>query len=105
MNPSSLVSRARRRFALTLGALAVAVAAAPAWAAWPEKPIEIVVGFAPGGGTDTTARTLAVHLSKQLGTPVVVSNKAGASGELGLAYVAKAAPDGYVLGMTNMPAW
>ncbi|HMS06172.1 MAG TPA: tripartite tricarboxylate transporter substrate binding protein [Burkholderiaceae bacterium] len=103
MNPSSLVSRARRRFALTLGALAVAVAAAPAWAAWPEKPIEIVVGFAPGGGTDTTARTLAVHLSKQLGTPVVVSNKAGASGELGLAYVAKAAPDGYVLGMTNMP--
>ena len=60
------------------------------------------MGFAAGGG-DITARTLAVHLGKQLGTQVVVSNKLGASGELGLAYVAKAAPDGHVIGMTNMP--
>ncbi|MCA0326694.1 MAG: tripartite tricarboxylate transporter substrate binding protein [Proteobacteria bacterium] len=96
-----LFTRARRRTALVLGALALA--AAPAWAAWPERPIELVVGFSAGGGTDNTARTLAVHLAKHLGTSVVVSNKAGASGELGLAYVAKAAPDGYVLGMTNMP--
>ena len=71
--------------------------------AWPDKSIELVVGFAAGGGTDITARTLAVHLSKKLGVPVVVSNKPGASGELGLAYVAKATPDGYVIGMTNMP--
>ncbi|WP_406623647.1 tripartite tricarboxylate transporter substrate binding protein [Acidovorax sp. SDU_ACID1] len=61
------------------------------------------MGFAAGGGTDITARTLAVHLGKHLGTQVVVTNKAGASGELGLAQVAKAAPDGYTIGMTNMP--
>ncbi|QHJ01108.1 tripartite tricarboxylate transporter substrate binding protein [Xylophilus rhododendri] len=75
---------------------------APAWA-WPDRPIELVVGFAAGGGTDITARTVAMHLGKLLNTSVVVSNKAGASGELGLAFVAKAPPDGYVIGMTNMP--
>lgn len=80
---------------------------APAFAAdagkWPNAPIEIVVGFAAGGGTDTTARTVAMYLSKKLNVSVIVSNKAGASGEIGLTYVAKAKPDGYVLGMTNMP--
>ena len=98
---SSLLSGTRRSVVLALGALTLA--SAPALAAWPERPIEIVVGFAPGGGTDITARSLAVFLGKQLGTSVVVVNKPGASGELGLAYVAKAAPEGYVLGMTNMP--
>lgn len=84
-------------------AAAALTAAAPAWAAWPERPIEIVVGFAAGGGTDVTARTLAQHLGKALGTSVVVTNKAGASGALGLTYVARAKPDGYTLGMTNFP--
>lgn len=98
---SSVFSGTRRSLVLALGALTLA--SAPALAAWPEKPIEIVVGFNPGGGTDITARSLAIFLSKQLGTPVRVNNKPGASGEIGLAYVAKAAPDGYVLGMTNMP--
>ncbi|MDQ2779380.1 MAG: tripartite tricarboxylate transporter substrate-binding protein, partial [Pseudomonadota bacterium] len=102
MNPiSTLFSGTRRSLVLALGALTLA--SSPALAAWPERPIEIVVGFNPGGGTDITARSLAVFLSKQLNTPVRVANKPGASGEIGLAYVAKAAPDGYVLGMTNMP--
>lgn len=98
---SNIFSFTRRSLVLALGALTLA--SAPAMAAWPERPIEIVVGFAAGGGTDITARTLAIFLGKQLGAPVVVTNKAGASGAIGLAYVAKAAPDGYVLGMTNMP--
>ena len=97
----SLLAGTRRTLLAAIGALAIG--AAPAWAAWPEKPIELVVGFAAGGGTDITARTLAVHLGRHLGTQVVVTNKAGASGELGLAQVAKAAPDGYTIGMTNMP--
>lgn len=71
--------------------------------AWPDKPIEIVVGFAAGGGTDITARTLALHLAKSLGGQVVVNNKPGASGAIGLSYVARAKPDGYTLGMTNYP--
>lgn len=86
---------------LALGALGVLVAAS-AWA-WPDKPVEIVVGFAPGGGTDITARTLATYLGKALGGTVLVMNKPGASGAIGLAYVARAQADGYTLGMTNMP--
>lgn len=81
---------------------AVLCAAAPAFA-WPDRPIEIVVGFAAGGGTDITARTLAQHLGKALGGQVIVNNRPGASGAIGLAYVAKARPDGHTLGMTNFP--
>jgi tripartite-type tricarboxylate transporter receptor subunit TctC len=83
-------------------AAATLSASAPAFA-WPDRPIEIVVGFAAGGGTDITARTLAQHLGKALGGSVVVNNKPGASGGIGLSYVARAKPDGYTLGMTNFP--
>ncbi|MEO9103071.1 MAG: tripartite tricarboxylate transporter substrate binding protein [Rhodoferax sp.] len=75
---------------------------APAWA-WPDRNIEIVVGFAAGGGTDTTARILAQQLGTVLGGSVTVNNKPGASGAIGLRYVAQAKPDGYTLGMTNFP--
>ncbi len=87
------------------GILAVAssLLSGPAWA-WPDKPIEIIVGYAPGGGTDITARTLGLYLEKELGGSVVVVNKPGASGAIALAYVAHAKPDGYTLGMTNMPS-
>lgn len=84
-------------------ALGAALCAATPAFAWPDRPIEIVVGFAAGGGTDITARTLAQHLGKALGGQVIVNNRPGASGAIGLAYVAKARPDGHTLGMTNFP--
>ena len=64
---------------------------------WPEKPIRIVVGFAPGGFTDVLARLIGQRLQERLGQPVVVENKAGAAGTLGADLVAKSAPDGYTL--------
>lgn len=92
----------KQRLARAAVAFCGALLALPAWA-WPDKPIEIVVGFSAGGGTDITARTLAPHLAKALGGQVVVVNKPGASGAIGLGFVARARADGYTLGMTNFP--
>ena len=82
---------------LTLAVLAsVAGLASTAQAqAWPQKPIMFVVPFAPGGGTDAFARPLAAQLDTQLGTRVLIENKAGAGGTIGALQAARAAPDGY----------
>ncbi len=75
----------------------LALAHAPLHAAYPERPIQIVVPFAPGGGSDLAARALARVMASVTGYTFVVDNKAGAGGNIAAASVARAAPDGYTL--------
>src|SRR3990172_8288364 len=79
-------------------ALALALAAGGAAAQnYPSKPIRIVVGFQPGGGTDVTARMVSPKLSENLGQPIIIENRPGAQARIATEYVARAAPDGYTL--------
>ncbi len=91
----------KRIFCLLLSSLASSVAFG-IWGTaraqdFPTHPVEIIVGFAPGGGTDLTARAVATHGGKYIGQPFVVVNKAGAAGTIASQYVASAKPDGYTL--------
>ena len=72
---------------------------------FPKKNIELLVGYAPGGGTDIAARLVAGYFEKQLGQTVQVINKAGAGGELTYTAVATAKPDGYTIGILNAPTF
>lgn len=72
-------------------------------AAYPDKPITLIVCFKAGGSTDVAARTLAVYLEKYLKQPIVVQNLPGASGQVGWTKLAMAKPDGYTIGFFNMP--
>src|SRR3954452_6658640 len=76
---------------------ALAVWVNPAGAAWPERNIRIVVPFAPGGGTDVIARTLAQEMAKDLGAAIIIENKPGAGTIIGTQTVAASEPDGYTL--------
>jgi tripartite-type tricarboxylate transporter receptor subunit TctC len=78
-------------------------ATAQAQSSWPQKPIRIVVPFAPGGNTDSIARVMAERFTQSLGQPVVIDNKVGAGGAIAAEFVAKAPADGYTLMMAAMP--
>ncbi len=82
--------------------LVAASAPLPALAAFPDKPIRMVVPFAPGGGTDLVARAMGITMGEDLGQPVIVDNKPGGSTIIGTDAVAKSAPDGYTLVMATM---
>ena len=84
----------RNLFVLAAGGLA-APSVLRAQGVWPERPIRLVVPWPPCGGTDIIARLFAPKLSEVLGKPVVIENKGGASGSIGAAEAARAAPDGY----------
>lgn len=81
----------------------ISTAAAPVFAAdnYPSRPIRMIVAYPTGGISDAVARALGEKLSQQMGTSVVVENKAGAGGSIGMDAVAKAAPDGYTLGFSS----
>jgi len=84
-----------------LAALAVSLFAAASWAQdYPSKPITMIVPFPPGGVADIVGRPLAASMEKTLGQPVVVTNRTGAGGAVGMTAAAKAAPDGYTVLMT-----
>jgi len=90
-------NRVTRRAVLAAGATVLLPAHARAQAAWPNRPIKLIVPFAPGGSNDIIARVLAAKLAARLGQSVIIENKGGAGGTIGTDLVAKSPPDGYTL--------
>jgi tripartite-type tricarboxylate transporter receptor subunit TctC len=89
--------------AVALGGAALPLAGGgPALAAWPERPITMVVPWAAGGGTDATARIIASLLEKEFGQPVNVVNRTGGNGVVGHTAISSAAPDGYTIGLATV---
>ena len=87
----------RRQWAIALTALALPASMAMANDVWPSKPIRMIVGFAPGGPTDSAARFVADSVGKELGTSVIIENKPGANGQNAIAELKRGKPDGYTL--------
>ena len=71
---------------------------------WPDKPVKLIVGFPPGGGSDAVARVIAINLSQMWGQQVIIDNRGGAAGIIAADLVAKSAPDGYTLGLAHVNA-
>jgi tripartite-type tricarboxylate transporter receptor subunit TctC len=107
MFKTTLTSLSRRNFLRASGGIIGAAVAAglgprPARAAgYPSRPVKIIVPFAPAGPTDIMARTVAAHLGDAIGGSVIVDNRAGAGGNIGIGYAAHAEPDGYTLLITS----
>jgi tripartite-type tricarboxylate transporter receptor subunit TctC len=92
----------RRALIASTASLVLAPAIVRAQAAWPNRQVRFIVPFPPGGGTDTVGRIIADQLGKTLGQTFVVDNKGGAGGTVGTVELARAAPDGYTVGMITV---
>ena len=82
-----------------LAAVFALAVCASAFAAWPEKPVKVIVAYGAGGSNDILARITAKYLEKELGQPFVVENRAGSGGDVGFTAIAKAPADGYTIGI------
>lgn len=100
MKTSMLTFRKIARMATPV--LCAALASAAMAQSYPAKPVMLVVPYGPGGGVDIVARAIQGSMGKSLGQPIVVENRAGAGGTIGAAYVARSAPDGYTLFLTDV---
>src|SRR6476659_9984691 len=89
-------------FATATIALAGLLGSSAAAAAWPERPVTLIVPWGAGGGTDATARIIGSLLEKELGQPVTVVNRTGGSGVVGHAAIASSPPDGYTIGLITV---
>jgi len=78
------------------------LAATPLFAAWPEKPIKVLIGYTPGGSTDVVARLISPKLQEKLGQPIVIENKPGGAGDFAAELMLQAPPDGYTLMMSTV---
>lgn len=94
--------RSRLAAVLTAATLASGLLSAPAQAAFPDKPVRIIVPFAPGGGTDLVARSLTTVMAQELGQPVIIDNKPGAGTLIGTDAAAKSPADGYTMVMATV---
>ena len=83
-------------------AIGAALTMTSAIAAWPDKPVTLIVPFSPGGSSDMIARTLVPKLTEKFGTTFIVENRAGAGGTLGAAFAKRAAPDGYTIFVSSL---
>lgn len=92
-----------RRAFLAAGSTALLASVSPAWAAYPDKPVKLIVPWAAGGSTDAIARAMAQRMSLTIGSPVIVDNRPGAAGMIGTDAAAKAAPDGYTIAIVELP--
>ena len=83
-------------------AILAAATAIPLAAAWPEKPIKVLIGYAPGGSTDVVGRLLAAKLGEKLGQPIIIENKPGGAGDFAAELMLQSPPDGYTLMLTTV---
>jgi tripartite-type tricarboxylate transporter receptor subunit TctC len=95
------ITRFPRALACAVGLFMTLQGAVHAQGDWPNKAVRIVASFAAGGSSDLVARQLALHLSARYGQQFIVENRVGAGGNIGVDFVAKAPPDGYILGLAT----